>query len=381
MMLEFHFKNHLKKENIDQTVAKFGFKNSVIVEKLFMDFEILFHIQKLLPDGIVKGGVATLFHLQDDVLRRLSNDIDIVTSQSKSEVIEIMKKVTELLKGKIHIEQHIPKRAHDKVLPLLTYNCNYKSAVLDNQRIKIDIFYQQNMDDISVKYVNQDVILDFPIDFEVSIYELSTLIGDKLTTLPRNTVGIQSDRERDIPKQIFDIASLIKKNNNDVSINVIAKTFKKIVKEEISYIQNNKPPFDDVLDDFDGFTKNLLMSDQQLKLNRSYEGQFNKFVNEMLGNHTYTKNMHITDILLIDVIVKLLIKGFNGMSHKEMGERLERMLRELKMIPNEDKSEIQKKNKNLTKGYRQKNPKYSGISFNILEHAYLFNQIFEIENA
>ena len=58
-----------------------------------MDFEMLTHIQQVLPDCVVKGGMAVPFHLQDNKLRRLSVDIDIVTGSSKEDVINAMRKV------------------------------------------------------------------------------------------------------------------------------------------------------------------------------------------------------------------------------------------------------------------------------------------------
>ena len=54
---------------------------------------MLTHIQQVLPDCVVKGGMAVPFHLQDNKLRRLSVDIDIVTGSSKEDVINAMRKV------------------------------------------------------------------------------------------------------------------------------------------------------------------------------------------------------------------------------------------------------------------------------------------------
>lgn len=78
-MVELHYQDILNKKSIDTIRKDQGFRDSLPLEKFIMDFEVLTHIQKALPDCVVKGGMAVPFHLHDKTLRRLSVDIDIVT--------------------------------------------------------------------------------------------------------------------------------------------------------------------------------------------------------------------------------------------------------------------------------------------------------------
>lgn len=145
-MAELHFKDILNKEHIDTIRKDPGFGYALPLEKFIMDFEMLTHIQKVIPDCVVKGGMAVPFHLHDRTLRRLSVDIDIVTGSSREEIVKAMKIVSEKLKSKVEIgKPHIPKGNSNKTLPLLTYFCDYQSSVDENPQIKIEIFYGNNM--------------------------------------------------------------------------------------------------------------------------------------------------------------------------------------------------------------------------------------------
>ena len=114
-MVELHFQNFLNKKSIDKIREEHGFRDSLPIEKFIMDFEMLTHIQKVLPDCVVKGGMAVPFHLSDKKLRRLSVDIDIVTRRTRSEVIEAMKQVSAKLEGVVKIPNpHEPRRKFNK---------------------------------------------------------------------------------------------------------------------------------------------------------------------------------------------------------------------------------------------------------------------------
>ena len=146
----------------------------------------------------------------------------------------------------------------------------------------------------------------------MSIYDHGSLIGDKLTTLPCDTIGIDSDREHDVPKQIYDIAALLKSISSDPPMEIILDTFEKISKDEISYFKENKPTFQEVLHDLDNFSDTLLITENQIKLNTSYQGRLDTFTTELLGSERYQGYVHVSDILLIKVFVKLILKNFNG---------------------------------------------------------------------
>lgn len=379
-MAELHFKDILNKEHIDTIRKDPGFGYALPLEKFIMDFEMLTHIQKVIPDCVVKGGMAVPFHLHDRTLRRLSVDIDIVTGSSREEIVKAMKIVSEKLKSKVEIgKPHIPKGNSNKTLPLLTYFCDYQSSVDENPQIKIEIFYGNNMQIQSKKIKNKTEIMGLGINFPLSIYDRESLIGDKLTALPFNTIGIDHRRELDVPKQIYDIATLLKSVTGELSMEMIIDTFEKISLDETTYFKENPPTFKEMSDDLDTFSDKILITNNQIKLNPSYQGRFQKFAKEMLGNRRYPSYDHVADILLIKVMVKLILKKFNGIESEKIAKKTKQMLNKLRNLSalediekrNECKKLVSKYGKNSDEGKQMKNL--------LAEQAYLYDQLIQID--
>ncbi len=379
-MVKLHFQNYLNKARLEEIKTEYGFRESLPLEKFIMNFEVLAHIQEVLPDCVVKGGMAVPFHLRDKALRRLSVDIDIVTGRSRDEVIDAMKSVSKKLLGTVKIgDCHNPKSHDSKMLPLLTYFCAYTSSVDENPEIKIEIFYEHNMD-IPFKKIEAGIeMVGFSMDFPLSVYDHGYLIGDKLTTLPSNTIGIGPERELDVPKQIYDVASLLKAIPHDPPMEMILDAFQKISMEELSYFKEKPPTFDDVLDDFEIFSNSLLITDNQIKLNPSYQGRFEKFTTEMLGNVRYSGYVHVTDILLVKVIVKLISKRFNGTSLGFVNEVAGRVLVGLDNFSSMTLPERTAESKKLVRKYG-KNSDEGKIMKNLFpEQVFLYDKLIEID--
>ena len=376
-MVDLYFQNYLNKERIDKIRDEHGFRDSLPLEKFIMNFEVLAHIQDVLPDCAVKGGMAVPFHLHDKTLRRLSVDIDIVTGSSREQVIRAMKNVSEKLDGVVQIgDPHSPKRNNDKELPLLTYYCNYKSSIDDNPQMKIEIFYGDSMEIQLKKIETETKIIGFSTKIPLSIYERGALIGDKLTTLPFNTIGLDLDRQLDVPKQIYDIATLLKSISDGIPMEMILDTFEKISRNEISYLKENAPTFEDVLRDLDAFSDTLLITKNQIKLSPSYLGRFETFTTEMLGTVRYLRYMHVTDILLIRVIVKLILKKFNGTELKVITEKAKQVLNGLNNFSRmEDKGLESKK---IIAKYGKASEKGEIMKDLFPEQVYLYDQLIEI---
>ena len=379
-MVELNFKDILNKESIEAIRTSNGFRDSLPLEKFIMDFEVLTHIQKVLPDCVVKGGMAVPFHLHDKILRRFSVDIDIVTRRSREEVIEAMKSVSEKLKDVVEIgEPYKPKGNSNKELPLLTYFCDYQSSIDENPQMKIEIFYGNNMKVQSKKIDTETEIIGFPINFPLSIYDHGSLIGDKLTTLPFNTIGINPERELDVPKQIYDIAALLKSITGELPMEMIIDTFEKISLDEISYFKENPPTFDDVLSDLDNFSNTILITNNQIKLNPSYQGRFDKFTTELLGNERYQGYTHVTDILLIRVIIKLILKKFNGVELKTITEKAKQILNELSTLSQLENKDKIIEHKKLVAKYGKTSDEGKIMKNLFPEQTYLYDQLIEIK--
>lgn len=300
-MKEFHFKEYLTRTSLDGMAQKFHFKDSASIEKYIMDFEILFHVLKVLPDCVVKGGMAVPFHVHGD-LRRLSEDIDVVTGLTKEETMKAIGDLRKQVAPLVDIPQqpHEPKKPH-KRLPLLTYWCKYRSTTT-NPEIKLEIFYGDK-ENIPIRTISDGFEpMGFKVDFPVSVYDHGPLIIDKLATLAFKTIGIPEYRRQDVPKQIYDIASLLKSLNGAPPIGAMADLLASISTKESEYCPQ-KYHLDDIVADLDTFSDSLI--DDKLQLNRSEQGRLETFKTNLLASG-YTKTDYVVDILLIRVFVKLI---------------------------------------------------------------------------
>lgn len=379
-MVNLRFQDILNKESIESIREDHNFRESLPLEKFIMDFEVLTHIQEVLPDCVVKGGMAVPFHLSDKKLRRLSVDIDIVTARSREEVIEAMKQVSAKLKGVVDIgEPHIPKGDKKKDLPLLTYYCDYSSSVADNPEMKIEIFYGNDMQVQSKNIQNEIEIIGFNVNFPLSIYDHGSLIGDKLTTLPFNTIGLDSNHKPDIPKQIYDIATLLKSISGDIPLDIIVDTFEKISQDEISYFVSEPPTYAEILADLDAFSDPILINETQIKLNASYQGRFDTFTRELLGDNRYLGYAHVTDILLIKTIIKLILKKYQDVDMKILTQKATEIVVGINKLSNLGEREKVTEAKKLVAKYGKKSEVGNIMKDLFPEQVFLYDQLLEIE--
>ena len=328
-MREFHFKRQLTQASLNTIVSKYNFSDSTGIEKYIMDFEILFHLLKVLPDCAVKGGMAVPFHI-DGNLSRLSEDIDIVTPNTREETESAIKILQKNLKSVVDIQPYLPKNPH-RHLPLLTYDCLYKSST-DNSQIKLEIFYEDK-DAIRTKMISSKFeIFGFKIDFPISVYDHAPLISDKLTTLAFNTIGIPESRRYDVPKHIYDIASLLKSFNGVLPIDEIIDVLRRVSETESQYSQNDWS-FEDILKDLEKFSDSLV--DRELKLNNLSQGHLGIFATTLLTSR-YKHTSYLTDIFLIKLFVKLIQSVVNETQDQQTaGLIMNNVLTKLKDIPNQ----------------------------------------------
>ena len=303
----FHFQRYLTRTSLDDMAQGRNFRDSDGLEKYIMDFEILFHVLKVLPDCTVKGGMAVPFHVGGELMR-LSEDIDVVTGRTREETVRAIDDLRERIEPLVDISQqpHEPKTT-SKRLPLLTYWCKYRS-VATNPEIKLEIFYGEK-ESIPTQTINGGFEpMGFKVDFSVSVYDHGPLIADKLTTLAFKTIGIPESRRSDVPKQIYDIASLLKSFDGVPPIGEMADLFTSISEKESGYCPQ-RYHLGDIMADLEAFSDSLI--DDKLHLNASDQGRLESFETQLLASR-YTKTDYVVDILLIKLFVRLIRNTMNG---------------------------------------------------------------------
>lgn len=173
--------------------------------------------------------------------------------------------------------------------------------------------------------------MGFKVDFPVPVYDHGSLIIDKITTLAFKTIGIPEYRRQDVPKQIYDIASLLKSLNGEPPIGEMADLLTSISTKESEYCPQQYH-LGDIIADLDMFSDSLI--DDKLRLNRSEQGRLATFKTNLLASG-YTKTDYVVDILLIKVFAKLIRNIVNGTQDPTAaGITMGKVLTELKDIPN-----------------------------------------------
>ena len=323
-MEEFHFRRYLTQTSLDGIARQYNLKNRAGIEKYIMDFEILFHVLKVLPDCTVKGGMAVPFHVSGG-LRRLSEDIDMVTRRSKEETENAIKDLSKDLEPLVDMQLHVPRKPA-KRLPLLTYWCRYRSPTAGSQ-IKLEIFYGAKNTIRTKTFDGGFEPMGFHVDFPVHAYDHATLIADKLTTLAFNTIGLPELRRNDAPKQIYDIASLLKSFSGALPMDEMIDLLVEISNDEIGYCQEEYS-FEDIMADLEKFSDTLV--DSELKLSSRDEGRLGTFKTNLLTS-SYTRTEYVTDILLIRLLVTLIRNvAEKTQNHKLAGITMEKALTWLK---------------------------------------------------
>ena len=313
---ELHFSNFLTLEHINQVKTDFGFQNAIPIEKFIMDFETFFHIQEYIPDSIVKGGMSVPFHLPDNTARRLSVDIDIVTSMSKDQVIEVIGKVSNKLKEAIRISENYKPNKPKKDLKLLTYFPKFDSCLGDEGEIKVDITYDFT-ESIPVRKITRPIdLFACGIDFPFNTYKIGSLIGDKITTLGFSTIGIDTGRADEWPKQIYDVATLTKYTTSKEDFVDVADSFQ-VVSEYERTVFANEFTDDNIMNDILSSMTGLLENNNGYHLAGHYVDRHETFRNQLLIQNRYLKQEHATDILIVKYLVKKIKDLSNSMLTKE----------------------------------------------------------------
>lgn len=187
---------------IEKQALKFGFANPLVIELFLWDLEITAQLQNISNELILKGGAAVQLFLPVEK-QRGSVDIDITTSLNKSSLDIIIKQLESKIPN-MKIKLYQPKQPNQK-LNMLTYLASIDSVTQQDQlSIKIDIMFQN----LSLPIIEVNNVKTFAVTTsKIKCYSQWTLIGDKILTLAKGSVGLKLDA--DYPKQIYDISMLI----------------------------------------------------------------------------------------------------------------------------------------------------------------------------
>lgn len=215
----------------------------VILERTVYAFGLLESLVRVNMPFIFKGGTCLMLLLKTP--RRLSTDIDIIVEpgtdisyyiQEASKLFPFVEVEEQSRVGKNQIEKRHFKFIYDSPI-------NKKKFY-----ILLDVLFEENHYNTLVeKRIANDIILTEEPYLPVTIPSIDCILGDKLTAFAPHTTGIpyDVDKEMEIIKQLFDVATLIEECG---SFRDIYESYIGTVNAEIAY-RGNECTVEDALID------------------------------------------------------------------------------------------------------------------------------------
>jgi hypothetical protein len=237
-----HDRKCFDRRTLEERLKQLEFNSLARMELFLWDLEIFLQIQSILKEKIVlKGGAAAQFYLPLDY-QRTSVDIDMICATGIEEVETALSSIEQRFGGTNDLfkpRPHKPKdpKAH---LPMMTYYMDVPSVCIEKelfgkktagtQEIKIEFHFTD--EPLVIHRISSARIFALETQETYQILPVDDLIGDKLTTLGPNTIGIPAERADEQIKQLYDISWLLKFNWGNIDLSRVRKSFLARAKSE-----------------------------------------------------------------------------------------------------------------------------------------------------
>lgn len=332
--MTLHYSDLLTRENVLGISEKYGFTADPLVEKFIMCFEIHKHITQEIQ-CTTRGGMCVPFHQSGFEVRRMSRDIDLMSSHSVDEFELVMSSIDGSV-DELRCQRIVPKNPFP-IENLVSYRIHYNSCLGMPAHVKVDTFCGADINVNTQRISSGSRILDFETRQDMTILSRGALIADKVTSLAIGTVGISTDMLTEIVKQIYDIAMLLRQANEG-DLAAVYDTYQILTKFKVDCFKRN-PPYtvSDVcasmvhsLDSFIPLNTNALVTPDLLNRYDSFRGSY------LTGLHPYEKSDHIADVVLVSLLVRSIQRHLNSKSPGENGY-LDALLKNLDRLGRVDK--------------------------------------------
>lgn len=271
------------KEFLEESIKNLKKKNpSADIQLLEKTIGALFLVESLVNTGldfIFKGGTSLILLL--DEIKRFSVDVDIITEESQEKVKQIVNEIINNQDLFTRVEENIRENVVSKRMEIAHYKIFFNSVTDDSEKyILLDIAFESNKYSRVIEKRIENTKLNVKSDLSVKVPSTESILGDKLTVLAPRTTGISynSEKELELMKQLYDVDKLF---NVAKDINEIKESFINIANREINYRKLKKITYEDVLNDIEEFTKDIIYRENKENLNKIIIGM-RKFTNFML---------------------------------------------------------------------------------------------------
>ena len=278
-------KECFSREWIDQKREIYTASDPIILERSIYAFELLGNLKKEGIEFIFKGGTSLILLLDEP--KRLSIDVDIITSEVEDKITKVL---DELIKGGIFNKWEEDPR-EEKGIPKKHYKIYYNSVVNNKYPayVLLDVLFAANPYPKTLEKTIESSLFEVDEDISITTPTINGILGDKLTAFAPNTTGIPfgNDKEMQINKQLFDIGILFEKADD---LKEIKSAFDECVKIEAGYRGKEIRP-DDVVSDLTEIS--FLISQMNLKksvsndITKEFQSGVSKIRSHLLtGNYT-----------------------------------------------------------------------------------------------
>ncbi len=271
------------KEFLEKTIKNLKKENPAAdIQLLEKTIGALYLVESLVRSGlefIFKGGTSLVILLNE--IKRFSVDVDIITEESSGKVKQVINDIIENQNLFTRFEESIRENSVNKRMKLEHYKFFFNSVTDNSEKyILLDIAYESNKYPRIIKKKIENKKLNVESELSVNVPSVESILGDKLTVLAPKTTGISynSNKELELMKQLYDVDKLFNEAEN---INEIKESFINIAEREINYRKLKEITFEDVLDDIQDFTKDIIYRENKESFDKVVTGM-RKFTNFML---------------------------------------------------------------------------------------------------
>ena len=306
----------MTKNSIDSIAKKYWFAENTSVEKFVMDFEVQSHIAEKM-DCVVRGGMCTPFYA-GGAARRISVDVDLLTTSSVSEAASAIESSLSL--DEFRLEKHEPKNPYP-LDNLLTYYVYFDSCLGGKKKIKIDAFCDAQIEPKYTAISAKTPVIGFHVPRDMRILSRGWLLGDKMTALALNTVGLRpklgKEVHTEVSKQVYDMAVLLRSASREEVVEAL-DAFRVMTSVKASKFGGGMHTVREIASDIAASVPVSLSLKSAIAVTSDGGQGYNNFNSTyMPRNAGYRKTHHITDILMVCVFAEAVHNHAAGKMERE----------------------------------------------------------------
>lgn len=287
------YKKYLNAKEIEARKKKFGFPNAKLIELLIYDYEIFRNLLEISNQFYLKGGAAAQLYMTLPE-QRASKDIDVITSHTPGEIEEIF---TKKLNSTFASRKHIPAKITHNI-PMVTYLVEADSVTDEGKiEVKVDVMFE-DINNYKLTKAQPAEIFALNTEVELPTISIGSLIGDKLLTLAHKSIGLPAEKLSEYPKQIYDIARIMKRIDKETFSDILF-SFERIIQTELKIRELENTPEEivshifEILDNFSDLD--------------SPENLFKDYVRDFQSAYVNKKARKTNSEWIIDVLIMVFL--------------------------------------------------------------------------